>query len=103
MEVIAEPGRIDFGASGVAEILQNVRTILTTITGTAPFSRDLGVAPDPIDGPLEIAKARLTPLIIEAVQTYEPRVEVTEVTYMQDDQGQLTPSVKLKLLEGVTA
>jgi len=89
---------IDFGASGMDEIIQNVRTIITTIAGTVPLARDFGVDGTVIDGPLEYAQARLTASVVNAIQTYEPRVEVISVSYETGHQdGCLVPTVLIRV------
>lgn len=101
IEVSAASGKIDFGASGLSEIVQNVKTILSTPIGSVPLDRAFGLDLSPLDAPTPLTQAELTPLIIEAVETYEPRVVVGEVSYKADGQGTLTPLVTLELAEGV--
>ena len=100
--VVAKPGEIDFGATGMTEIMQNVRTIVTTALGSVPLDRGFGVDQSDVDSPLMVAQARLTALIIEAVQINEPRVEVTGVSFDSDNlDGRLLPSIRVRLREGV--
>ena len=101
--IVEQNNEIDFGATGMSAILQNVRTIMTTTAGTVPMARGLGIDPTPIDGPLAITQARMTAAIVEAVQTYEPRVQVVSVKYNEDHQeGRLTPIVTVALREEVS-
>ena len=101
--VTGESTDIDFGASGVSEILQNVRTIMTTPKGSVPLRRGWFVDYSLLDQPLEVAKARLRAEIYEAVRQYEPRVEVTEIGFADtsDDlmSGRLIPRVKIEIIE----
>lgn len=91
---------VDFGASGISEVLQNIRTILTTIAGTVPLDRSFGINPGPIDAPMgDVAKARLTSSIVDALRTHEPRIEVLSVSYEENDQGVVIPNVNFRLLE----
>lgn len=99
--VTTKANGIDFGASGLGEIQQNIRTILTTMSGTVPLDRRFGIDIVPLDAPNEMAKARMTSLIIEAVRTYEPRVDVLAITYEEQPDGVLVPGVKFRLAEGV--
>jgi len=96
------PQLIDFGATGLAEILQNVRTILTTVRGTVPLDRSFGIDQSPLDSPGLVARAKMTPIIIKALKTYEPRVVVQSVTYSEDEQGRLIAAVTVELAEGVS-
>ncbi len=92
---------IDFGASGMKEIIQNVQTILTTSIGSVPLDRAFGIDLSPLDAPTTFTKAELAPIIIEAIHSYEPRVNVESVTFQETDQGTLLPIVRLSLAEGV--
>lgn len=65
----------------VEEILQNVRTILTTQIGTVPLHRDFGVSWEHIDKPYQVAKQLMMVEIIEAVEKYEPRAKVESVEF----------------------
>lgn len=99
-EVIPNKNEIDFGATGVNEILQNVRTILTTIKGTVPFNRDFGIEISFLDNPTPVSQAKIVAEIIDAVEMYEPRCKVIEVNfYRKDDEGILIPKVKVKIDE----
>ena len=63
------------------EIGRNIRTILQTPVGTCPLYRDFGVNFNVLDKPLEAAKNLLSVEIMKAVERYEPRVQVREVTF----------------------
>jgi len=102
IEVSAASFGVDFGATGISEIVQNVKTILTTPLGSVPLDRGFGIDLAPLDAPTTFTQAELTPLIIEAIQTYEPRVVVESVSYQATDQGMLIPRVTLELAEGVS-
>lgn len=88
-------------ATEVEEILQNVRTILSTRVGTVPLDRSLGVSWEMIDQPLPIAKMELIQAVIEAIDTYEPRARVESVDFEESTedamQGILRPRVIVSL------
>lgn len=99
--IYGEQKSIDFGASGLQSILQNVRTIVTTIQSSVPQDRQFGIDVSSLDGPIEIIKARMTAKIIDAIREYEPRVDVTSVQYDDDEEnGRLIPIVKIRIKEG---
>lgn len=99
-QVSAQPTSINFGATGIDEILQNVRTIVTTVKGTVPLDRGFGIDISDLDLPIEISKAKMTAQIMDLVEEYEPRVEVLEVQYRQDDlEGRLVPMLTIRLRE----
>lgn len=75
-------GEVDFSPqTEVAEILQNVRTIISTLKGTVPLDRDFGVSWEHLDKPIQLAKSMNTETIIEAIEDYEPRATVVSVEY----------------------
>lgn len=102
IDVMAELGEIDFSpATTIKEILQNVRTILTTAKYTVPLDREFGLDASILDAPIAVVRAKLTAEIIQAVETYEPRVKVTKVTYEGDGkEGVLTPKVQVRIVDG---
>lgn len=74
--------KVDFApATEVAEILQNIRTILTTRQGTVPLDRGFGLTWEHIDKPLPIARSLQQAAIIEAIEQYEPRATVQSVEF----------------------
>lgn len=100
-EVAGKSEPIDFGATGPNEIAQNIRTILTTIRGTVPLDRGLGMDITALDTPIEWAKAQLTAQVYDVLQEYEPRAEVLEVDFKEEGRGgKLIPIVKYRLKEG---
>jgi len=95
--VDADLSSIDFAPSTtIKEIVQNVKTILTTMKGEVPLDRDFGVDVALVDQPIPLTASQLTTNIIEAIETYEPRVTVSEVAYSGDAaEGTIIPSVKV--------
>ena len=65
----------------VAEILQNVRTILTTRIGTVALHRDFGVSWGHLDKPYPVAKSLMMVLVIEVIERFEPRAKVVSVEF----------------------
>ena len=97
--VLVDAGNIDFMPSSVErEVLQNVKTICTTLKGTVPMDRELGINPVMIDEPVNIAKARITSELIEAIRKYEPRARVSEVGFDGDMNGKIIPHVKVRIV-----
>lgn len=79
MQYVVTPLKeIDFGATGVEEILQNVAFILSTIPYSCPMDREFGWEPD-IDSPIQISRAVNPARIFQAIQDNEPRAIVDEV------------------------
>lgn len=92
---------IDFApASEQAEVLQNIRTIISTPKFSVPLNREFGLSATMLDEPLPVVQVRLTSEIIDAIQTWEPRAIVSEVSFEKDAQeGIVRPKVRVKLNE----
>lgn len=92
---------INFAPATVTEeVLQNVATLLSTLRYTVPYDRLLGLNPEYLDDPTPVTRARLTADIIEAIQKYEPRAKVIEVTFKEDQaEGILIPTVRADVNE----
>lgn len=98
-DVLAQPVKgIDFApASEAAEILQNLRTIITTTKYSVPLDRDFGVNAEMLDKPMAVAQAQMQSEIIMAIKTYEPRVTVTGISFTGTDEGILIPKVQVMI------
>lgn len=87
-------------ATTAEEILQNVRTILATPVCSVPLDRAFGVNAEVLDLPLPVAQSRIAAEIVQAVQKFEPRAEVTYVRFSGDGTaGKLQPVIGLRLKE----
>ena len=98
---LTQIGAVNFApTSTVEEVIQNVRTILTTTVYSVPLDRTFGINPDMLDLPMPAAQARLTAEIVAAVEKFEPRAAVTEVAFAGDGaDGILQPSIRLRIKE----
>ena len=85
----------------VAEVLQNVRTILATRKGTVPLDRDFGLEWEHVDKPIHIAQALIQAEIIEAVERWEPRAAIDKIEFGKESEeamdGLLNPIVTLSI------
>lgn len=77
------------------EVMQCVRTLLTTAPGTVPMSRTLGTPQDVVDSPESAAAAKLAADVIQAVKTFEPRVRVKRVRTTGDQTGRLVATAEV--------
>lgn len=89
---------VKFGLSGVEEVRQNIRAIVSTIQGTCPFHRDFGIDSEIVDLPTPAAAALLQVSIINAIETYEPRALVTDVE-IKTEGSRLVPKISFTLRE----
>lgn len=96
-------GAVDFAPQNeVAEILQNVRTILSGFVGSAPLHRDFGLSWEHLDKPLPVAYTLLQASVIEAIEEFEPRATVQSVEFedtsdMDAQEGRLRPRVIISI------
>ena len=63
------------------EILRNVQTILVTPLGTCPLYRHFGLNTTYLDVPLPVAENLMAVEMIEAIERWEPRVQVKDISY----------------------
>lgn len=75
------------------EIVVCLRTLLGTIAGELQMDRAFGVDITALDQPLPIAQALLSADLIEKVRTYEPRVQVEQISCTAGVDGRLIPKV----------
>ena len=93
-----DPATINISPKTEAEeIIQNVRTILATQKGTIPLDREFGLDGTVIDLPINLAKARLTNDIFQALKRYEPRVTIERIDFDGDASGKVIPKVVITL------
>lgn len=92
--------QIDFAPATVAEeVLQNIRTIISTIKYSVPMDREFGIDGAVVDRPINIAKAHLSNEIFRAVRRYEPRAVIESIEFDGDESGRLTPKIKVQINE----
>jgi len=93
-----DPAAINIAPKTEAEeIIQNVRTILATQKETIPLDREFGLDGTVIDLPINLAKARLTNDIFQAIKRYEPRVSIERIDFSGDASGKVIPKVVITL------
>lgn len=95
-------GEIDFApANETIEILQNVRTILSTRVGTVPLDRLFGLSWEHIDKPYLVAKSLVTVEIFDAIQKYEPRAKVQSVEFEASEQNPMEGLLRPKVIVSI--
>lgn len=95
------PGKINLAPqSTVEEILQNVAIIASTPKFSVPLERGLGLAQRFIDKPIPAAQSILISEVLDAVEEYEPRAQVENVTFELGDQpGVLIPVLEVSIID----
>ena len=72
------PGKLNLAPETLEEeVLQNVAIIVSTPKFSVPLDRGLGLAQRFIDKPIQVAQSILISEVLDAVEEYEPRAEVT--------------------------
>ena len=90
-----ETPKINFApASIVEEVIQNVRTLVTTIKYSIPLDREFGIDGSVVDLPMHVAKAKLTTEIFRAL-----RAVIESITFQGEDTGRLVPTIEVSIRE----
>ena len=79
--------RIDFGAEGEFQIIQNVSTLLATPIGSVVLDRRFGVDMSFLDNPTPMARAKFQQSVVAAIRKYEPRARITKVGFRETKDG----------------
>jgi len=92
------PSGVNFGLTGVPEVMQNVRTILTTRRGTVPLDRDFGISFEFLDSPINTTRAKVEQEIFLQLKKYEPRAILKQILWDTNLlSGQILPTVKIDI------
>lgn len=92
---------ITLGTTGLDDIRQCLQTLMATIRGSVFLDRELGIDGTVIDMPINRV-GKLFEAVHEAVEIYEPRVNILEIKpYKSDMDGQLQVKVKFEINEEV--
>jgi phage baseplate assembly protein W len=101
-EVTTNPVPIIFGASGLDEIYQNLRMIITTPEFSVPMDRAFAWSPE-VDLPETVAQAKITARVSAAIRKNEPRVQLISIRFESDSlNGRLKPIIKVRVIEEAT-
>jgi phage baseplate assembly protein W len=96
------PANVAYGLTGIPEIMQNVRTVLTTRRGTVPLDRDFGLSFEFLDSPINLTRAKAEQEIFLQLKKYEPRVVLKQIMWETDViSGRISPSVKVEVKPNV--
>jgi phage baseplate assembly protein W len=104
LEILGTPlADIEIGATGLRELAQNVKTIMSTWRATVFLDRRFGTDSQIIDQPVNTLIASLIMDLTEQIERYEPRVSVVSVTLQNSDAsgGHLIPLAQIRVNEGV--
>lgn len=81
------------------EIVQNIKMILVSPKYSVPLDRDFGTSHNQLDTPVNKAQPKLIMEIIDAIEEYEPRAEITKIDFKVDESrmGKLIPIVGVRI------
>ena len=92
------PNEVVFGATGVNEVIQAVRTIVSTRRGTVPLDREFGISHDFLDTPVLGVRARIEQEIFLQIKKYEPRAILRQILWSDDAiSGTIWPCLKIEV------
>lgn len=81
-----------------AEVMQNIKMILSTMFFSVPYFRDFAYQPDYLDLPIQGQRARISADVVTAIQKYEPRVIIEQILFDGEAiEGLIVPSVQVRL------
>jgi phage baseplate assembly protein W len=84
----------------VEEISQNISTILLTPKFSVPLDRRFGLSSQFLDKPTPVSKAVLVAEILDAIEHYEPRVKVLNISFEGNDMvGKVIPRLEVDIIE----
>ncbi len=86
---------INLSAENEQEILQNLKTLLTTPAGTVVFDRDFGIDTSFLDMPLEISKTMLVMEYTKKINKYMNYISVKEIIF-EENKNVLIPKVVIE-------
>ena len=93
------PSEIVFGTTGILEVMQNVRTVLTTPKGTQPLDREFGISFDFLDSPVLQTRAKAEQECFMAIKKYESRAVLKEIRWNADiHSGKFWPAVLIQVV-----
>jgi phage baseplate assembly protein W len=85
-------------ASTGDEVLQCVRTLIGLPVMTAPLHRSMGIRTTAQDAPVNMAQAMVAADVVDVVNRYEKRAEISEVRFGGDPlEGNAIPTVRVKV------
>lgn len=84
----------------VESVLQNIAIILKTPKGSVPMYREFGLSQSFLDRPMPVARNMLISAVKEAIERWEPRAEVVDVTFTGNASNpcELNPIVEVKII-----
>lgn len=95
-----KPG-IRIGATGLAGLEQEIRTVLATRKGSVPLDRDFGLSWEFVDKPMTEAMPYMVAEIGQQLERFVPRIRVRDISFTSTEpvKGVLQPTVTVEIRE----
>ncbi len=78
-------------------VLQNIALLLNTKKGTISMYREFGLDMNFIDKPVDVAETIAFSEITDAVEEFEPRAAVVDVTFEKTTEGRMAIVVEVEI------
>ena len=82
-----------FSDNWLADLDRQIVLLLSTIEGTRPLERGLGIMQDFVDKPPAVVKSLYTAEAARKISEFIPQVRVQEVIWLPAEQGHFKPKV----------
>lgn len=79
----------------VQSVIQNIALLLNTKKGTVPMYRNFGLPMEFIDKPIDVAETMATVEISDALEEFEPRAELSDLTITKTADGKMAIIVEV--------
>lgn len=98
IDIVGTLEKVNFTPSTTEEeVIQNIKTLISTMIYTVPLDRKFGIIANALDEPMPVAMAKLSSDIIDAISRYEPRAKVTQISFDGDIDGKLIPRLRIEI------
>lgn len=81
------------------DVRECLETLYSTREGTAALDRGFGLSWDFLDKPTLEARAALEAEIVSKTRKYEPRADISKITWEAGADGSLTPKVVINIVD----
>lgn len=85
-------------ANTAEEIKQNLNFLINTALLSVPLYREFGLECTFVDAPQPVARQRLIAELYEAVEKWEPRVKLNDITFTATKDGQIYPVLSVEVI-----
>ena len=79
----------------VQSVIQNIALLLNTKKGTVPMYRNFGLPMEFIDKPIDVAETMATVEISDALEEFEPRATLNDLTITKATDGKMAIIVEV--------